>query len=242
MKQMSKILLTLIVLFTGMISVRAQVSKDTVVFLSEAMKDSVLRERLIALAMQNPSIQNRDARVNASEYQYRKSKSTWLEAISLQGNVNEFVVNNSPNASFFPKYNVGIALPLNLIGKSTNEKKSAREMVKVAEAEKLEETRRVKKEVLIRYENYKEKKDIYEINKRLTIGRKTTYTSLQKEFAEGTIEKIEEVNKGNQDVLDQEITERASRRDYLVAILELEELIGVELSTVINSLNAKVVK
>ena len=239
---MKRIFITLIALLSGLASLYSQVKADSSFQFSEPVRDSIIKEKLIFLAMQNPSIQNRDALVNASEYQYRKSKSAWLEAITLSGNVNEFVVNNSPNSSFFPKYNMGVALPLNLFGKSANEKKSAREMVRVAEAGKLEETRRVKKEVLVRYENYKEKKDIYDFNKRLSIGRRANYTTLQKAFAEGSLDRIEDLNKGNQEVIDQEITERSSKRDYLVAILELEELIGVELTTVFDAVNGKVNK
>ena len=68
-----------------------------------------VREKLVQLALQNPTYEVVDRNVNKSLYELRKSKGSWLGAVSVQGNLNEFTLpgaSPNPQAAFYPKYNI----------------------------------------------------------------------------------------------------------------------------------------
>src|ERR1700743_1891183 len=74
-----------------------------------------IRDRLIQLAIQNPSVEIDDRNILVAEYGVKKAKTNILNQISLQGNLNEFSINqNNPYANLYPKYNVGVVVPLGL--------------------------------------------------------------------------------------------------------------------------------
>ena len=200
-------------------------------------EDSLIRANLISLALENPSAKAADYRVASAQYTLKSVKSTWLDAIAITGNINEFVVNNSPNSNFFPKYNLGISLPFSIFGKNSNLKKAANEQVNVNKALNEEERRRLIKEVLSRYETYKEKKDILELQKRITSDLEGAYKKVKQDYVDGVITDLDEVNKQFHAYIQQQIQERASKREYNVAVVDMEEIIGVPFSSVLQKVS-----
>jgi len=199
----------------------------------EKKRDSLIKDILIRNAKDNPSLRAAQARVETAEYNLKVAKSTWLDALAVTGNINEFVVNNNPNANFFPKYNLGITLPFSIFGKQSNIKKAAAAQVGMNLAIQEDEERRVVREVLVRYENYKEKKDVYEFQKRITSELEGIYIKVKQNYADGVITDLDDVNTAYQAYINQQITERSSKRDYEVSIIELEEVTGIPLETVL---------
>ena len=49
-----------------------------------------IREKLVQLALQNPNYEVADRKVAVADYQVKKAKGSWLGAVALQGNLNEF--------------------------------------------------------------------------------------------------------------------------------------------------------
>ena len=89
--------------------------------------------------------------------------------------------------------------------------------------------------MLIRYEDYKERKELLELQKQITDGQYSTYQQKQKDFANGEVNDIKDVNKEYELWILQRSTQRTRERDLQVAQLELEEIIGVPLEEALNS-------
>ena len=85
--------------------------------LSLLNQDSLIKVKLIKLALNNPAIQIADANIRIAESDLNRAKSSWLGSFSASANINEFVVQGSPAANVYPKYNLGIALPFDLLSR-----------------------------------------------------------------------------------------------------------------------------
>ena len=211
------------------------ISRDS---LNNPRVDSLIKQKLIELAMKNPALNESNALIGGAQYELKQSKTLWLNTVTLSGNVNEFVINQTvingqSVASYFPKYNIGVNVPLGLFGRQ--DKNISKEKVKVFEAQKETRTREIKKIVLIRYEDYKEKKELLELQKQITDGQYSTYQQKQKDFANGEVNDIKDVNKEYELWILQRSTQRTRERDLQVAQLELEEIIGIPLEEALAS-------
>ena len=206
---------------------------------NNSYKDSLIRQTLVDLAMKNPSLDQADILINTAELELKRAKSSWLNSITVGGNINEFVVNNTtingiPASTLFPKYNVGVNIPLGLFGRQ--ETNISKEKIKLYESQKESLKRQLIKEVLVRYENYKEKLDVFELQKQITDGQYSTYQQIQKDFASGEIKDIGDVNKEYELWIEQRSKQRTKDKELRIAELELEEIIGIDLITVLSSL------
>lgn len=222
-------------LFMALSGINSLFAQDTRVNVSvEQRRDSLTKSLLIKYAMDNPSLRAASARVETAEYNLKSAKATWLDAIAITGNINEFVVNDNPNANFFPKYNLGITLPFSIFGKQSNIKKAAAAQVEMNVAMKQDEERRVIKEVLTRYAVYLEKKDVYEFQKRISSELQGAYNKIKEDYAEGVVTELEDVNNAFQAYINQQIEERTAKKDYDVSIIDLEEMTGVSMNTILS--------
>lgn len=206
------------------------------------IQDSLIKVRLIELAIANPALKEADAFVGSAQYQVKRAKSSWLNSIVVSGNINEFVINNTtingvPATTLFPKYNFGVNIPMGIFGRQ--ETNIAKENLKIYEAQKQEKVLAIKKEVLIRYENYKEKKELLDFQKQLTDAQYRIYQQRQREYANREIIKLEDVNKEYDQWIQQRSTQRTKERDLKIAEIELEEIIGMPLNEALGSLLVK---
>jgi outer membrane protein TolC len=199
--------------------------------------DSLIKDRLVALAMENPSLREADAMIGESQYQIKKAKSAWLNSLALSGNINEFVVNNStingiPASTLFPKYNLGVNIPFGIF--ATQDKNIARQRKKINEALKDQKIMSLRREVLTRYENYKEKKDLLDLQKIITDDQYATYQQKQREFANGEIRNVSDVNKEYAAWIQQRSQLRTREKDLADADLDVEEITGKKMAQVIS--------
>lgn len=201
--------------------------------------DSLIKAKLIELAMQNPGVKEANAMINSAQYELKGTNTAWLNAIVLSGNVNEFVINNTQingiaASTLYPKYNVGVNIPLGLFAKQ--EKNIAREKVKVYDFQKEQKQRALTKEVLQRYESFKEKKELLDLQKLITDDQYSNYQQYQKDYATGEVKDIKQVNKEYQLWLTERTKLRTSETDLKLAQLEVEEIIGTDLTEVIKGI------
>ena len=156
-----------------------------------------------------------------------------LSSISLGANANEFVINNSPQANFFPKYNLGVAIPLDLLARNKAEKQTANQMITINTAEKAIIEKNIRAKVLILYETYKEKKQIVELQKMGMEDDIAAYEKAQQDYAENIIT-LEDVSK----IYKASVTEKSilatKQKEFNISIIELESAIGVPLSKALN--------
>lgn len=210
--------------------------------LNYIVADSLIKERLVALVMENPEIDEATAMVNSAEYTLKAAKNNWLNQVSIAGNLNEFVINGTkinglPASTLFPKYNIGVSLPLGVF--TRQEKNISRERIKMFTAQKESKINNLRKRVLILYEQYKEKKELYDLQKQITDGQYSTYQQTQRDYATGEINELKEVNTDYEKWIDQRIKQRSKELDLRVTELEIEELIGMKLVDALRTVAIK---
>ncbi len=138
---------------------RPEKSASTYSTLQDTGKVMDVREKLVDLAMQNPNYEIADRNVRIANDQLKKSKSSWLNNISAQGNLNEFSIHPPVSATgqavnLYPRYNIGVTIPFDLFSAKSNDIKVARQQLGIAQAQKNERFREIKAQVLTLYEDY----------------------------------------------------------------------------------------
>lgn len=200
-----------------------------------------IREKLVLLAMQNPNFEIADRKVNIGQYTLNRAKGAWLGILAASGNLNELSIkgNSGANGSlYFPRYNFSLNLPLDFFSAKKNDVKIARENLYIAKAEKNIQYRSLRREVLAKYEDYLMHKEKLELQSRRTQTEYTKYKIAEKDFEDNQVE-AEEFNKAESNYLDQQMRKSEMQRNYNVAKLELEEMIGVTIEEVIASIQSK---
>ncbi len=200
---------------------------------SKLNQDSIIREKLVSLVSKNPGISIADANIAIAGYDLDRARKSWMSSINAGANINEFVIRNSAAASFFPKYNLGVTIPFDILSKTKRERKVAEQNIEIANYMKQDKMQSLKTEVLIRYENYKEKKELVRLQITVIDNDLQAYEAAQKNYADGRIE-IEIMNKAYQSYVNEQAKLISKQRDLSVAILQVEELIGIPLQQAIQ--------
>lgn len=196
-----------------------------------------IREKLVQLALQNPEFEIADRNINVSTYQLRRAKGSWLGALAATGNVNEYTINPksapSNQATLYPKYNFSLNLPLDFFIQRSNDVKIARENLYIATAEKNQRYREIRKQVLSKYEDYLMHKEKLDLQTRMTQSEYTEYKLAEKDFSDGLI--TPEVFKKTENAYyEQQMRKVDFQRNFSVAKLELEQMIGVSIDDVLG--------
>ena len=188
-----------------------------------------IKNRLVALALKNPAFTADDAAIEIAVLNRKKANTSWLSSVSLGGNINEFVINNSPAGVFYPKYNFGVLVPLDIYSRNKNERKVGDQNIIIAHAAKEQRMNEIKAETLIRYENYKEQKELVNLEKITVDNNYSDYLAAQTNYAGGSIT-VDVLNKIYQGYVSEQFRLVTLKKQLNVAIIQLEEIIGVTLS------------
>lgn len=198
-----------------------------------------IRERLVQLAMQNPTYEMVDHAANAAEYQIRIAKGNWLNIIQASGNINEFTVNQITGTGgeavqniYFPKYNFGITIPMDIFSRQKNTVKIAKENYLIAEAQKNDRFRQIRADVLTKYEDYLLDKQMLDFQSQVAQDQYTLYKRAEKDFQDGII-KLEEFEKSYKGWVEEQTKKLLYQRNLNVIKLDLERIIGVKLEDVL---------
>jgi outer membrane protein TolC len=213
--------------------------KPAPVFTAIRQPDKItdIREKLVQLALQNPTYEIVDRKVNLAQYQVKKAKGSWLSPLAVQGNLNEFAFKGAttgPNgvvtnpSTFYPKYNIGASLSFDMFSAKKNDVKTAKENLSIAQAEKNQRFREIKAEVLTKYEDYLLCQERLDFQSQVTQDARTAYLAAEKDFQEGAI-KQEEYNKSYRGYTDEKLRQFEYQRNYNVIKLELEKMIGISM-------------
>jgi outer membrane protein TolC len=197
-----------------------------------------IRERLVQLALQNPTFEIADRTVAVTQYQLRYAKSSWLSAISAQGNLNEFSINKSAagsNPIYYPKYNFGLSIPLDIFSRVTNNVRVARENYMIAIAQKNDKYRQIRVDVLTKYEDYVLAKENLQFQIQIAGDEYATYKRAAQDFSDGII-KLEDLNTANKAWVTEQVKRLAMQRDFNVSKLLVEQMIGVKLDDVLSQM------
>jgi outer membrane protein TolC len=113
------------------------------------------------------------------------------------------------------------------------EKRVATENLIISEQMKQEKLQLIRSDVLKSYETYKEKKELVVIQKNSLEYDYSAYLAAQKAFAEGDI-KIDVMDRAYQTYLGQKVNLVTKELDLKIAIIELEQLIGIPLAQALD--------
>jgi outer membrane protein TolC len=196
-------------------------------------EDERIVEKLLKLALKNPQIASADANLKIAEISRKKAGSSLLNSISAAGNINEFTINGTAAAAFYPKYNLGIIVPFDIFARTQAEKNSADQMIIINTSQRLLIEANLKARVLIQYELYKEKKQLVELQKIAMEDDIAAYVRAQKDFKENNI-MIEELNRIYKTSIVEKAILATKEKDLNVAIIQLEEIIGTPIKTVLE--------
>ena len=196
-----------------------------------------IREKLVQLALQNPNFEIADRNVNVARYQLHKAKGSWLSTFSASSNVNEYTINpkSAPTnqATLYPKYNFSLNLPFDFFTSRANDVKVARENMYIANAQKNEQYRTIRKTVLSAYEDYLMNKEKLDLIIRMAQSEYTEYKLAEKDFADGLITP-EVFKKAETAYYEQQMRKTEQQRNFNIARLDLEAIIGISIDDVLG--------
>lgn len=197
---------------------------------TDTSKTLDIREKLVRLALQNPTYEVTDRSVNKMLYELRKSRGSWLGAVGVSGNLNEFSIKQQQAgvANFYPRYNLSVNIPLDLFTTKSNDVKIARENYLIAEATRNEKYREIRALVLTIYEDVVMYKQKLESQIRITQDETIIYNTKERDFQDGIINQ-EEFTKYSKALEESKLLRGEHERNYKVAKIELERLIGMTL-------------
>ncbi len=193
-------------------------------------------EKLVMLAIENhPDLKIADRNTEIARRQEVEAKYSWLNQITVNGNLNELTI-NPPDAEegqnlFFPRYNFSVNIPLGIFFRQPVQSKVAKEEYAIRVEEKNKIRLELKRSVLTAYNNYLLRKDIYEMQTQIVQEEQAILQSSENQFANGEIS-LEEYNNSNRKYkadLEKLLTYRTALENTK---LEIEEFIGIELESI----------
>jgi outer membrane protein TolC len=195
--------------------------------------DSVI-ERLVAMASVNPRITSLENIATQNEYEYKRSKTAWLNNIQAAGNLNEFSLKQGNAAdplqqsTQFPRYNVGVVVPLGLFvnnGKQT--KANYYRYQSMVDAVKIEK-QNIRREVLIQYQSYILQKQLLALQQEALQDAKILLTKHEEDYANDKIT-LEVYTNTSRTYNNEQVKEVNLQNNLKVIEAELEALIGMNI-------------
>ncbi len=202
-------------------------------FVREASKELDLREKLVQLALKNPNYESAERKVAVADYQVKKSRMSWLSSLTAAYNINQFNLEGTNTANFYPKYNFGLMVPLDIFTRTSNDIKISKQNLGIAQAEKTIRYREIKAKILTKYEDYLMYQQKLEFQSQITQDEHTTFLTAEKAFGDGNI-KQEEYNKAYRGYSEEKSKMAELQRNYNVIKIELEELVGMTIEEVMK--------
>lgn len=161
----------------------------------------------------------------------------FLNNIMIRGNLNEYTINppDGPGANnlFFPRYNFSVGFTLGTFFTQPLNKKIAKQNYFIQQSEQEVYGIELKTEVLIKYSSFKSSKTIYIIQNKALDDVNSKLSLNEEQFKNDKISYEEYL-----DILTivnkQKITTILAQREYEIAKIELEKLIGEKIETLIQ--------
>jgi outer membrane protein TolC len=230
-------------------SAQAQLSKtDTAIILRLEREPSIVerfKAQLVHLALSHPDVKQHGIRRQINKYETNMASALWLNHFTASGNLNEFTIKgnrnntgNNPNiATFYPRYNFGVTLPLGNLIRIPNEIKKTKAERGVIEAQEESLKREMKALVLQVYEEYIANKRLYELNMPMLEDALLIFQQSEERFKEGDESMPLELYKETSRKYNEQLTRSVIlERDYKQSKLKLEGIVGMTLEEVLASL------
>lgn len=227
-----KTLLAILLLITS--ATFAQKIDYNTIILPAAASNIDFSEKLVRLAWQNnPGVEKLHNELEKSGLGIKYSKWNWLENLKVTGNLNEFNIHKSDNPSslFFPRYNISASISLGTLFTNPIKTKIEKQNASISTDNINQAKLAIRSEVLRKYQVYISSKEINDLRIQMLEDSFSDYKLKEQSFTRGEITLVEysfSLDRYNQ----QKISKIQSEKDFQIARLELEELIGIKLSDV----------
>jgi outer membrane protein TolC len=194
---------------------------------------SAIEERLVQLAWQSPGIQKVAHQSKIDEYELKAAQNVWMNILAFHAGFNEYNVTKTASPTFvYPRYNLGITVPLGTLFSRTAVK-SAKENIEIGKNDMELAKRNIREQVLTAYKQYMVYEQLIAMQSGLVNDVKTQLAQAEEKFRNGTISlevysNAQKANNGEMAaLLDLRLQQDLKK-------LELEKLIGVKLETVLK--------
>lgn len=235
---MKKIIIFISFLFLAPImALQAQVKKVKAPQES-AVAPKDIKDKLVELALKNPSIKVRDYEKDKTVYELNKTGTSWLNYVTASANFNDvslgkFKGTNDPrNQLYYPLWNVGINVPLGTLFGKPNEVKIARRNVEIATAEQEVAHRQIKTMILSKYHDFLMTREMLTMQNEMVEDDYAIFSQAETKLASGSIS-YEEYSAASKKYNDDRTKKLSLERDLNVFKLEIEEIIGMRLEDVL---------
>ena len=229
--------LIIVLLFTATVSV-AQVKDSSISATTVVLQaDTAIENKLVELALKSPFYTASMHQININELQLKSTKNSWLNLLSLSTTINDQTLKKPEpgvgNTYVYPKYNVGVTIPLGIIFSQGNNVKSARETLALTKDNQEQLARTIKATILAKYREYRNYERMLYIQSELVTSVVAAADQAEDEWDKGKIAKdvYLTVMKTKNEELSKSINLNYSK--YQVQ-LEIEKIIGVPLESVLH--------
>jgi len=205
--------------------------------------DSVA-EALVAMAMNNASIKTDMMLAQQFKYLYKASKTSWLNNIALQGNVNEFSFKNSATSdplkqsTQYPKYNFGVVIPFGMFINNPKQAKADYYKYQFAMEQVNVDKQNVRRDVLINWQDYKMNKKLLAQHEELVNDWRIIHQKNEQKFSNGEIslETFYNSTKTYTEELNKQETINSALR---TTAAKLEALIGMNIEDALTQISVQ---
>ncbi len=229
-----KLLTILVLLGWVSFSAHAQNIDYNKIILPERVQTTDFGEKLVQLAWKNhPTNEILRHEIVIAQYQVRKGAGEWLKMITVQGNLNEYNI-NEPDGNipvFFPRYNFGVLIPLGNFVSIPNETKQNRQRLSIAQEDLNAQKLEVRRVVLKAYNEYQLREKIFKIQSQQFSDIESNFKLVEQRFKNGELT-FENYTASQTDLNRASILLLEADRDFKNTKLDLEQLIGVRLEDV----------
>lgn len=198
--------------------------------------DSVIEERLVALALKAPQFDASNHSILIANYKVKSAKKSWFNLLTLSANLNDqtFAAQPTTGAAYvYPKYFFGLVIPIGTIVSKGSEIKAAKEEVKIAEDNRVSMERTARAEVLSKYKEFKNYRALVVLESQVVDDIHAAYLQAEKKFNDGSIA-IETYSDASRNYSSEMSKLLNLQLQQDLAKLDLERIIGVRLESVIN--------
>jgi len=204
--------------------------------------DSVA-EALVAMAMNNASIKSDMALAEQFKYLYKASKTSWLNNIAIQGNVNEFSFKNQntdplKSSTQYPKYNFGILIPFGMFINNPKQAKADYYKYQFAVQQVNVDRQNVRRDVLIQWQDYKMNKSLLAQHQQLVNDWRIIHLKNEQKFSNGEIS-LEAFYNSTKTYTEELNKQESINSDLRTTAAKLEALIGMNIEDALTQISVQ---
>jgi outer membrane protein TolC len=201
------------------------------------IRDTGVEEKLVTLALQNVAYDAATRQVTIAQLNVRKEKNSWFDLLVLNAQFNDQSFKHTSNtgnvAYVYPKYFYGVAIPIGTILSKGGQVKAAKEQVKMAEDAQIEAALKIRTDVLTKYKSWRVANSLVLMERQVADDIHAAFLQTEKRFNDGSVT-IEVYSESSRNY-SMEMTKLLNAQlDADVKKLQIEEVIGVRLESVIN--------